>query len=90
MYLKAPLELGVAGLAVLLALLLWAYREAFLQLSARREAALIALGLLVVVGVSGITGPMLDAYPFNLLFWSSCGWLAFVRHSRSTPTDSKT
>jgi hypothetical protein len=87
MYLKAPLELGVVGLAVLLALLVWAYREAFLQLSAQREAALVALGLLVVLSVSGITGPMLDAYPFNLLFWSSCGWLAFVGHSRSTSTD---
>lgn len=45
--------------------------------------ALIGFGLLVMTMVSKLSGPILDAYPFNLLFWATIGWLANVGSSRA-------
>jgi hypothetical protein len=46
--------------------------------------AMWALGILLLVGISGLTGPMLDAYPFNLLFWTVAGLL--VQAERPSPS----
>jgi O-Antigen ligase. len=76
LYFKAALEFGVGGLFLFLgilgALVFTIYRAwGFDRLTART-----VLGILTLMAVAGITGPMLDAYPVNLLFWASCGWIA--------------
>ena len=75
LYLKPALELGVGGLVVLLAILARSLARA------RKSDALglvgpVGIGVLILVGISGLTGPMLDAYPLNLLFWATVGWIA--------------
>jgi O-antigen ligase len=75
-YFKAALELGLGGLILLLGIfgcVLWSIYRAW---DSDRLTARTVLGLLAIVAVAGITGPMLDAYPMNLLFWASCGWIA--------------
>ena len=42
----------------------------------------------MLVLVSGLTGPMLDAYPFNLLFWAVAG--AVVNRAASRRSDPGT
>jgi O-antigen ligase len=78
LYLKPALELGLAGLAIFLAILAMALRLGLRALRTDRAIGLIWLGVLTAVAVSGITGPMLDAYPVNLFFWSMFGWAALV------------
>lgn len=83
LYLKAPLELGVVGFVLLVgifALALWECRRAH---GRDPTVALVGFGLLVMTMASGLSGPMLDAYPFNLLFWASLGWLANLGSSRA-------
>lgn len=75
LYLKPALELGIPG-AVIFVVLLGAivyYALAVSRLSPLVGA--VALGSVAAVMISGITGPMLDAYPVNLLFWSMVGWV---------------
>ena len=76
LYLKAALEFGVAGLVLFLAILAGVALTIRHAWAVDPVTARTVLGLLVLVVVAGITGPMLDAYPFNLLFWASCGWVA--------------
>lgn len=75
LYLKPALELGIPGALIFLALLgAIVYQAA----RVRRVAPLVgatALGIVAAVMISGLTGPMLDAYPVNLLFWSTVGWV---------------
>ena len=79
LYLKAALELGIVGLALILAILVVALRECRRAYARIPAVGLIGLGILVMTMVSGLSGPMLDAYPFNLLFWATIGWLVAVR-----------
>jgi len=77
-YFKAALELGLGGLVLFLGILgsvMWTVTRAW---RLDRLTARIVLGLVALVAVAGITGPMLDAYPVNLLFWASCGWIAVI------------
>jgi O-antigen ligase len=76
LYFKAALELGLGGLALLLAIFASLIAAIVRGWRFDRVTAPIALGTLTLVAVSGVTGPMLDAYPVNLLFWSICGWAA--------------
>ena len=88
LYLKPALELGIVGFLLLIAILTVATR-ASLRSARRHEAVgVVALGLLVLVGVSGITGPMLDAYPFNVTFWACLGLLTHVRDHATHPTEA--
>ena len=91
-YTKILLEQGVIGFLIfaclLATLLLMALRAVF----RRGPEALFAtwvLGILLLVGVSGLTGPMLDAYPFNLLFWASAGLLVQSEGSKSADPAAK-
>jgi O-antigen ligase len=77
-YFKAALEMGVPGLLVLLTTLGTAAWLALKRARQGDEAGMIGLGILVIVVVSGVTGPMLDAYPANLLVWASAGWCARI------------
>ena len=75
MYFKAALELGVGGLVLLLAIFV-AIGVGAVQYARRSlDIGLIVGGLATLTLVSGLTGPMLDGYPFNLLLWSAAGWL---------------
>ncbi len=79
LYLKTALELGLLGFLLMIAILvlgLWECRRAYRR---ERAVALIGLGIVVMTVISGATGPMLDAYPFNLLFWATLGWLVAVQ-----------
>jgi O-antigen ligase len=76
LYFKAALELGIGGLALLLGIFASLIVAIVRGWRFDRITAPIMLGTLTLVAVSGITGPMLDAYPVNLLFWSMCGWAA--------------
>lgn len=75
LYLKPALELGLGGLV----LFLWIIATLLLALRARwspRDPVWLAGGgVLVMTLVSGLTGPMLDAYPFNLFFWALAGFV---------------
>jgi len=76
MYFKPALELGIPGLVLFLGILIWAVVASWRMLARERMVGMIALGLLFATGTSGLAGPMLDAYPFNLLFWAVLGWVA--------------
>jgi len=76
LYFKAALELGIGGFVLFAALLIACAVTCLRSVSSDPRVGLIASGVLVVVGVSGVTGPMLDAYPVNLLFWATMGWAA--------------
>jgi O-antigen ligase len=76
LYFKAALELGIGGFILFAALLVACAVACLRSVSSDQRVGLIASGALVVVGVSGVTGPMLDAYPVNLLFWATMGWAA--------------
>lgn len=76
LYFKAALEFGLGGLAFLLAIFAGVIVAIVRGWRFDRLTASIMLGTLTLMAVSGITGPMLDAYPVNLLFWSICGWTA--------------
>ena len=45
----------------------------------------IAIGVLTLTLVAGITGPMLDAYPFNLLFWALAGIVVNIAAREGSP-----
>ena len=75
-YFKAALELGLGGLLLFLAILGSVAWSIFRAWSFDPQTSRTVLGILTLVAVAGITGPMLDAYPVNLLFWASCGWIA--------------
>jgi hypothetical protein len=74
LYFKAALELGIGGFVLLMAILGYALRRAVIRARSGDEAGVFAVGILAVFVVSGLTGPMLDAYPANVLFWATCGW----------------
>jgi hypothetical protein len=75
-YFKAALELGLGGLLLMLAILATAGWLA-LRVARRGElVGLVGVGIVVMFVVAGLTGPMLDAYPANLLFWATLGWCA--------------
>lgn len=83
LYLKPALEFGLVGLAMFLAILGAALVVGRRVLRTDRTIGLIFLGMLTAVTVSGVTGPMLDAYPVNLLFWAMFGWVALIKARRS-------
>lgn len=85
-YTKVLLEQGMIGFlvfVVLLAMLLLTALRAVLRRGPDAVFETWVLGILLLVGVSGLTGPMLDAYPFNLLFWAAAGLLVQSVRSRS-------
>jgi O-antigen ligase len=78
-YLKVLIEQGFIGFVVFG---LFLATLGIIVLRRQRSRALvdtIALGIFTLVVVSGLTGPMLDAYPFNLLFWTFAG-IVVSRH----------
>lgn len=84
-YFKAALEMGVFGLLLVLAILGVAGWLALRRALRGEAVGIIAVGILGLFVVTGLTGPMLDAYPANLLFWATCGWC--VRQPRTPATD---
>ena len=78
-YFKAILEMGALGLVLLIAILLTLLiatvrcRDPFLRA--------VGLGVFTLVVVSGISGQMLDAYPFNLAFWTLAGYVINSRQA---------
>lgn len=89
LYLKAALELGILGLLILLAILALALVLSLRVLRLVPVLGLIGIAVLFVFTVSGLTGPMLDAYPLNLLFWSTLGWMALAG-SQTSPHPEQT
>jgi hypothetical protein len=83
MYLKPALEMGIGGLALFLAICLLLMKAAVVTLRRARTLGLIGLGIAVALAVTGLTGPMLDAYPINLLVWATAGWLARTNYVQS-------
>ena len=70
---------GHRGLVLLVSILAISLVETLrLRVRAPVDSAVV-LGAIVVVVISGLTGPMLDAYPFNVLFWGLLGGLASLR-----------
>ena len=76
LYVKSALELGIVGLILIVGILGLAFVLGARAASRTPVIGLIGVGIIVVIAVSGITTPMLDAYPVNLLFWSTLGWMA--------------
>jgi O-antigen ligase len=72
-FFKAILEGGIAELSLLVGVLLMSGYIAVSLLRRRDAFGSIYLGCVTVLLVSGLTGPMLDAYPVNLLFWAATG-----------------
>ena len=89
LYLKPALELGVGGFILLLAILVRALWLSIILTRQGSQAGRIALSLLLLVGVSGLTGPMLDAYPVNLLFWGALGWVGHPEPLRGEPVSNR-
>lgn len=83
LYFKAALEMGVGGLLLLSAILGYALARAAIKARSGEEAGVFAVGILAIFAVSGFSGPMLDAYPANILFWATCGWC--IRQGQATP-----
>jgi hypothetical protein len=52
------------------------------------ELVSIGMGIGAVMTISGITGPMLDAYPMNVLFWATAGWILLTAATRRSSTPS--
>ena len=75
LYLKPVLELGMTGGLLFLSILALVLRGAWNLVKIWPGFGLTALGIVAIVAISGLTGPMLDAYPMNLLFWATCGWI---------------
>jgi O-antigen ligase len=75
MYLKPALEMGVFGFALFIAIALVALYGAYRLHRLGDAFALTAIAIFVALGVTGLTGPMLDAYPVNLLVWATGGWV---------------
>ena len=80
-YLKPALEQGLLGLVLMIGILGSTIVGALRSRRHAPVAAALVGGLVTIVAVSGLTGPMLDAYPFNLFFWSMAGGLV-AEHSR--------
>ena len=78
LYVKSALELGILGLILIVGILGLAFALGIRATSRSPVIGLIGVGVIVVIAVSGITTPMLDAYPVNLLFWSTVGWIALA------------
>lgn len=72
-YFKPFLELGILGFALFVTALAGIAVCAWHGARTHTASGAIGLGTVVLVLVSGLTGPMLDAYPFNVLFWSVAG-----------------
>jgi O-antigen ligase len=86
-YLKVLLEQGIFGFVVFG---LFLAGIGILALRGQRSDTRFdrsALGITVLLLVSGLTGPMLDAYPFNLLFWTVAGALVSRATAGAPPTD---
>jgi O-Antigen ligase len=74
MYLKPALEDGLGGFIVFIGALLAIALAALQSLKRDRRVGLILVGIGLLTAISGLSGPMLDAYPFSLLFWATAGW----------------
>ena len=74
MYLKPALEMGLLGFGLFIAIALVALLAAIRVYKLGLEFALTALAIFVALAITGLTGPMLDAYPVNLLVWATL-WL---------------
>jgi hypothetical protein len=88
MYFKAALELGVGGLIVFLVILVGLAVTAWRTRAENPELVSIGMGIGAVMTISGITGPMLDAYPMNVLFWATAGWILLTAATRRSSTPS--
>lgn len=86
LYLKPVLEDGIPGAIVFLVALLAILWSAVRVLRQDRGLGVILVSIGAIAGVAGLTGPMLDAYPFSLLFWATCGW-AVTMVARPTEVD---
>ena len=82
LFLKLLIEGGTALLAVYLVLI----ATAFVALWRRRQDHHAQLGIALLVGVhaAGMFGPILDAYPGNLLVWLIVG-AGLARPLRAAP-----
>jgi O-antigen ligase len=83
LYFKIPLEMGMLGLVIFLVLMgavLWRgwYMVARVRDPFLRAVLLWCLGFAVAMLVSCIVGPMLDAYPANMLFWFALGLVSRI------------
>ena len=83
LYTKPALELGVIGFILFATIFVGVFVSILRIVRANRLLATISIGLFVLVTVSGLTGPMLDAYPFNVLFWATLGWVVLWQPARS-------
>jgi O-antigen ligase len=88
LYLKPALELGVVGALLFVAILGCGLMRALQLRPGHSVVSTISVGLTVLVAISGLTGPMLDAYPFNLLYWAALGWV--VRGSAGASLQAET
>ena len=82
-YFYIAIEMGVAGAALAVGILIWALHRAVRRQSpnTREEPAILALRLwilswTVALFVMGTFGPMLEVYPINLYYWCFLGSLA--------------
>ncbi len=89
LFLRVALETGWLGLLLFLGIIgciLASVRT--LKRSGDRVAAIMLLGPLMVVLITGITGSTAGAYPANLLFWSLCGVLVGLASTTKGPMRS--
>jgi O-antigen ligase len=82
-YFKAALEMGIAGLALLIAILLVAASYGLRLARGQPALAAVVSGTVAFVAISGISGAMLDAYPFNLVFWTMIGFAVNLAHRQA-------
>jgi hypothetical protein len=68
------LETGILGLILFLCIV-WNLIRAVRILLKGGELTLgaIAVGVMLVILIAGITGSTIGAYPVNLIFWTLCG-----------------
>jgi O-antigen ligase len=85
MYLKPALEMGFLGFGLFIAIAVVALVGAIRLHRMANGFALISIAIFVALAITGLTGPMLDAYPVNLLVWATVGWVAVSRTRLGRP-----
>jgi O-antigen ligase len=93
LYLKYAIEMGIGGLVLFLLILITSLKhgiKAYLQLKDIYLKSLAGwiLTFIVAVSISGLSGPMLDAYPVNLYFWFLLGLLFKLKDIEKEPETS--
>lgn len=83
LYTKPALELGVVGIILFATILVGFFVSIVRIVQTNGLLATLSMGLFILVTVAGLTGPMLDAYPFNVLFWATVAWVVVWQPARS-------